>query len=198
MKKNIFIALLSLFLWGCAIQDNLKLSELAKKDRLDRKQNNPETFKNDIERIAEVKAILENDVLKTSNDYFNAAIVLQHSDKPEDYKIANKLATKAVELNPGNKEAKLLIAQSMDRYLLSINRPQIYGTQRLTLGDLEYLCPIDTLSISDKQRKQLGVSTLKEKLNYFNEIHKKRITIFLHTYPQTRFIESTILKKELT
>ena len=43
-----------------------------------------------------------------------------------------------MEIDANNRIAKMLIAQSMDRYLLSINKPQIYGTQRRKIGELEY------------------------------------------------------------
>lgn len=175
MKKfNIFFLLFCLLISSCGVQDNVRLVELAENDQLDRKQNNPKLSKNDSDRLKEVKEIIQSNDLKTSNDYFNAAIILQHGNGPQDYKTANELAIKAVNLDSQNQSAKVLIAQSMDRYLLSINKPQIYGTQRKLLGKLEYLQKIDTLQISDTKRKELGLKTLQENLDYFNKMHQKK------------------------
>ncbi len=171
--KNVIILPLLLFI-ACATQDNARLVELAKNDQSDRKVYNSEIDKNDAERLREVNEIIQNGGLITSNDFFNAAIILQHGSKPSDYKKANELAKKSVEIDANNRIAKILIAQSMDRYLLSINKPQIFGTQRREIGELEYLQDIDTLKISDEERKKLGIQTLKENLDYFNKIHHKK------------------------
>ena len=184
MNKNLIIILLSsIFVYSCSVQDNSRLTALAKNDQLDRKNNNTEISKNDRERLKEVKEIISKDALKTSNDYYNAAIILQHGDEPQDYKTANLLAQKAVELNPDNENAKILTAQSIDRYLLSVNKPQIYGSQRIILGNLEYLQTIDTLIVSDRERKELGIRSLQEGLNYFNKMHQRNETNILAYVP---------------
>lgn len=189
MKKYNLIFLLSvLLIISCKVSDNSRLAELAKSDQLDRKRNTPEISKNDRARLKEVKTIISEDTLITSNDYFNAAIVLQHGDEPQDYKTANDLAKKAVEIDEGNQKAKILVAQSMDRYLLSINKPQIYGTQRKLLGELEYMQPIDTLQISDFERKQLGLRTIRETLDFFNKMHQKNESNILNYVPNDSLI----------
>lgn len=189
MKSLKNVILLSLFLFiACATQDNTKLVELAKNDQSDRKKYNPEIDKNDSERLREVNKIIQNGGLSTSNDFFNAGIILQHGNKPSNYKKANELAKKAVEIDANNRIAKILIAQSMDRYLLSINKPQIYGTQRKEIGELEYLEDIDTLKISDEERKKLGIQTLKENLDYFNKMHHKKESNILKYIPSDSLI----------
>lgn len=166
--------MLFLLFSGCqATKDHPGLAALARADQADRVARRPETSANDIGRKKEVYQILAKEELSTSNDYFNAAIVLQHGEEPEDYQQANALAKKAVELNPENTEAKVLIAQSQDRYLVHTNQPQWYGTQRIELGEMEYLYPVDTTAITEQQRAALGVRTLKEWLPYFNEMHGK-------------------------
>lgn len=179
MKRNkvlqlLLLAVMSIYT-GCGVRDNTALMELAQSDQRDRRENNPNTDKNDVDRLKEVKKIIKAKSLGTSNDYFNAAIVLQHGQGSEDFMIANELAKKAVQLDSSNREAKILIAQSMDRYLRSINQPQIYGTQRRTLGlsELQYLQPIDTAQVSDTERKELGIRTIQESLNYFNKMHHR-------------------------
>ncbi|WP_170110255.1 energy transducer TonB [Flavilitoribacter nigricans] len=161
----------------CTIQkDHLQLQSLAESDQKDRIENNPRTSVNDVQRLKEVYHLLDSLELRTANDHFHAAIVLQHGEKPEDFLKANELAQKAVALDPDMADAKTLIAQSMDRYLVNTNRPQHYGTQRTTLGDLDYLHPIDTTAVTDAERRALGVSTLEEKLQYFNKMHRRQET----------------------
>ncbi|MTI31384.1 energy transducer TonB [Xanthovirga aplysinae] len=174
---HLIIPALILYLIGCQPpKDHPRLTELVIQDQKDRKELSPKLTKNDIARRQEVKQILEKEKLKTSNDYFNAGIVLQHGENPEDYQEAHQLAKVAVNIDPENKEAKILIAQSKDRYLRSTNKPQWYGTQRISLGDKDYLQPMDTSRVTERERKELGLKTLKELLNYFNKIHQRSET----------------------
>lgn len=196
MKSIKITIVLTLFMFiACAVQDNARLVELAKNDQSDRKEYNAEIEKNDAERLHEVNKIIQNGELRTSNDFFNAAIVLQHGSQPSDYKKANELAKKAVEIDANNRNAKILIAQSMDRYLLSINKPQIYGTQRKGIGELEYLRDIDTTQISDEERIKLGVQTLKENLDYFNKMHHKKESNILNYTPSDSLIRAYFPEK---
>ncbi|MDW7693037.1 energy transducer TonB [Flammeovirgaceae bacterium SG7u.111] len=186
MKYKIYIIVipvLILTIGSCLAQDNQRLMYLAEQDQSDRKQNNLEVSKNDRTRLNEVKSIFILGGVNTSKDFFNAALIFQHGDNPEDYKKANDLAQKAVELDPENKDARFMIAQSMDRYLLSINKPQIYGTQRRVFGELQYLQSIDTSAVTDDERKELGAYTLNELLRFFNEMHKKSETNILQYVP---------------
>lgn len=154
-------------------KDHERLAQLASDDQNDRKENSANTSVNDYSRTAEVYRILSQEEPKTSNDFYNAAIVLQHGGKSEDFRQANLLAKKAMELNPNNSDAKALVAMSQDRYLESNNTPQWYGTQFIELGDKEYLHPIDTTIITEQDRKDLGVQSLSQLLAYLNKQHQK-------------------------
>jgi len=60
-------------------------------------------------------------------DWSNAAMLLQHGDGPEDYLLAHLLALRA-----GQEDApfgRFLSAAAFDRYLRSIGRAQVFGTQ---------------------------------------------------------------------
>lgn len=175
MIRFYYIRLLILILLaGCkSTQDNMHLTQMATDDQQDRIQNNPRESANDEQRLLAVKELVEKDALKTARDYFNAAIILQHGHTPEDYLLANTLAKKAVQKNKNIPEAKLLIAQSQDRYLRRLGKPQWYGTQRITYQGKEYLQAIDTTKVSDKERLAMGVRTLKQKLDYYNKMHGK-------------------------
>lgn len=171
-----YLAVSTVFLLVTACQvakDHQRLAQLAFDDQKDRKQNSANTSVNDYSRTEEVYQILSLEKLKTSNDFYNAALVLQHGGKSEDFRQANLLAKKAVELNPNNADAKALVAMSQDRYLESKNQPQWYGTQLIELGDKEYLHPIDTTIITEQDRKDLGVQSLSQLRAYLNKQHQK-------------------------
>lgn len=92
-------------------------------------------------------------------DNYHAAMVLQHSDKTEHYKLANELCSKAMEL--GEEKAKWLYAATLDRYLLSSgNKFQKYGTQyQKNDHGLWELYPIDPMT-TDEIRVQYDVPSL--------------------------------------
>ena len=190
MEKIVSGLLLLLVLIGCTPKENARLTELAAADQLDRKQDNPMISKNDVDRLTEVREIVESDKLYTSQDYYNAALIYQHGNSSEDFQTANELAQKAVEIDPENQEANVMIAQSMDRYLLSIGKPQVYGTQRTLLGTLEYLRPIDTLAVTDAERKALGVHSIQKLLDYFNRKHQKNKTNLLDYVPSDSLLKA--------
>ena len=156
--------------------DNAELQDLAEADQMDRRTHHKNISVNDRSRLSRVKEIIAADSLKTSNDYFNAAIILQHSENLNDFPIATELARKSVKMNSDNPDAKRLIAQSTDRYLTNQNKPQIYGTQRHTFGEMEYLFPIDLDAATDEERNELEVRTIPELLALFNKKHGKQLT----------------------
>ena len=65
--------------------------------------------------------------VRTGTDYYHAALIFQHGQNPDDYLLAHVLAMDAVAM--GSKEARWLSAATLDRYLLSIWQPQVFGTQ---------------------------------------------------------------------
>lgn len=169
------IVLFALLLCSCrVVRNNKQLSDLARTDQEDRINNNPKVSGNDLKRQAAVKRLIKMDSLRTALDYSNAAIVLQHGETSEDFFLANELAKKSIVLNPKNKEVKTLIAQSWDRYLRNSGKPQWYGTQRFKFRGKEYLQTIDTTKVTEQQRKEYGVSTLAQQLDYFNTLYKRQ------------------------
>lgn len=111
--------------------------------------------------------------MRTANDYKNAAMVFQHGKDSIDYGMALRLIKKAIEMDTTMN--KWLFAAATDRYLLSINEPQIYGTQYQKMGDEPWkLGEIDTTVISDVERIKYGVETLseqREKVKKMNSDH---------------------------
>ncbi|HEX5084389.1 MAG TPA: hypothetical protein VFY40_20285 [Blastocatellia bacterium] len=85
-----------------------------------------------MQKFSSVSGILcVQNKLQTGNDYFRAALILQHSLAPEDYLLAHELCVVALSKgkpNAGALDARGLAAASDDRFLKSIGRPQRFGT----------------------------------------------------------------------
>jgi hypothetical protein len=113
-------------------------------------------------RLLRVKEIIAAGGLKTAMDYFIAAMIHQHGSTPDDFLAARPLALRAVELDPTNTRAKWLVAAAQDRYLLSIGKPQIYGTQFKKIEGVWHLEPIDETAVTDEERAKWNVPTLAE------------------------------------
>src|SRR2546421_6408254 len=92
---------------------------------------------NDAVRRKRAHELLDQGVLQTGADFFDAAVIFQHGNKPDDYLLAHVLAMVAVA--KGNLGARAISAATLDRYLQSIDEPQVFGTQYLTPGYVEYL-----------------------------------------------------------
>lgn len=84
----------------------------------------------DVGRLKQVKALLEKGSIVTAHDFRYAAILFQHGQQPDDYLMAHVLAIRAVGL--GDLSSQNLAALTLDRYLQSIGRGQIFGSQYLT------------------------------------------------------------------
>jgi hypothetical protein len=78
-------------------------------------------------REAKVKALLAAGELRTGDDFKEAAFIFQHGNNPDDCLFAHVLAMEAV--IKGSDSAKWMEAATLDRYLQSIGRPQVFGTQ---------------------------------------------------------------------
>lgn len=146
---------------------NIELTRIYKEDQEDRQnwkewgKSIPleEVQKRDDKRLNDVLEMIEANELNEGIDYYHAAMVLQHSDKTEHYKLANELCSKAMEL--GEEKAKWLYAATLDRYLLSSgNKFQKYGTQyKKNDHGLWELYPIDPMT-TDEIRVQYDVPSL--------------------------------------
>jgi hypothetical protein len=77
-------------------------------------------------RIDAVSEIIKKEQLQSPDDYYHAAIIFQHGSRPEDYLMAHVLASVAG--FKGHRRGAWLTAASLDQFLLSLGRPQIFGT----------------------------------------------------------------------
>lgn len=121
----------------------------------------------DKKRKTLVLQYLQENKLISGKDFHHAALILQHGDSPEDYEKALDSAAKAIKL--GDETAKWLYAATFDRWLLSINKPQRFGTQFKENENGEYvLAPYDP-STTDEERKEYNVPPISQAVQKFKE-----------------------------
>ena len=158
------------------------LRELAKEDQ--EYQRGRKVARTNEDRIKIVLAQIGQGAVKTPEDQANAAIVLQHTGmmfcagqltgkSPDNYLLAHHLAKSAYEA--GYKEARFLVAQTLDRYLSMTEGYQKYGTNRLNNPETgaEEWVPIDRQT-PDSEREKYGVPPLAELLKKFPERAPKK------------------------
>jgi hypothetical protein len=121
-------------------------------------------YERDRRRIERVKEIISDGQLVMPDDYFHAALILQHGKDSTEYKLAQQLAGKAVQLDPEQDGAAWLSAAAEDRYLWSISKPQVWGTQfTKPAEDAPWTqAPFDTTVKNDEERALRGVPPLEE------------------------------------
>ncbi|MGH1386351.1 tetratricopeptide repeat protein [Kordia sp.] len=211
MKKTI-ILLLIIVLYACKEKttepskeeqkavisvDNKELKEIYKQDQADRKTAEIDwkvVSKNDSLRRVRIHELLGAKKVNTSLDYHNAAMVFQHGRDSLDYGMAVKLMRTSVELD--STADKWLLAAATDRYLLSKNEPQIYGTQyERQQGEPWKLSKIDTTKITDAQRLEYGVQTLAQQRERVKKMNSKKILELLESGKSVQEI-ITFIKKE--
>jgi len=121
-------------------------------------------YESDEDRLNTVYKLIDNNQLKSANDYYHAAMILQHGKQPENYRLAHELSKKAISIRSNHQNARWLSCAAEDRYLWSINKSQIWGTQR-KVGDNGWtLEPFDTTRKNDTERAECGVPPLKQLL----------------------------------
>jgi hypothetical protein len=131
----------------------------------------------DLERRSQVHRLLESGSLKTAEDFHDAAFIYQHGQSPDDYLLSHVLGTVAVA--KGDATSLWISAASLDRYLQSINRPQIFGTQYHSSNNSPTTQdPYDTNLVPDKLRAALCVPSLEQQQKNIGELNAGR-------YPDT-------------
>ena len=188
LKKHRILTL-HLLLIACAFLtsteargQNRLLRELAKEDQDSRKGK--EIARTDDERVKLVLALIGQGAVLSPEDKFNAALILEHTgltfcDKrltgrsPDNYLLAHHLFKSAFE--SGYKEARSLVAASIDRYLTFTEGYQKYGTSRLNNQETgkEELVPVDRKT-PDSERAKYGVPPLAELLKQYPEQAPKK------------------------
>ena len=141
--------------------NNAELQRLRDADQADREQpiDQAKMKRMDTEdpkRRARVLELLAADVPATGRDLHNAATVMQHGGRPNDYRLAHELSVAAFAL--GDTASRWLISRSYDRMLLHFGHRQRLATQFRGIK----LLPIDTVATNDRVRELLGGRKLSD------------------------------------
>jgi hypothetical protein len=120
----------------------------------------------DQERRDAVQRLVADGRLQTGEDYYQAAWIMNHGDKPDDAWQAHKLALKAAEL--GHRPARWLSAASYDRWCMYQGRPQKYGTQYVSDGQRQRLWDV-LPETTDEERATWDVPPLADQLRKAEE-----------------------------
>lgn len=145
-----------------------QLKEADQKDRVDW-YNKTEEEKdlvtlNDLKRRTRIGEIFGEGCFYTAKDYINAALIFQHGDSPDHYYQAFIWSNKSAQL--GNTTATNLAALAIDRYLLNINKKQLFGSQAYKFPNSECFCmPSVESSFPDSFRQEFAGFTLNDKIN---------------------------------
>jgi len=124
----------------------------------------PKIAPRDAERRRLVKEIMSRGEVRAAEDFFNAALIFQHGETPDDFRLAYALVTIASAMTPDRIGPKAAACSAWDRLLVSLGRPQWYGTQFIPSkvpGKFE-LAPVDETAVTDEERKSRGVPILQE------------------------------------
>lgn len=113
-------------------------------------------YQNDDQRREATRKLLVAGRLQSGKDFEEAAVVFQHSRQADDYLLAHTLSLIAISM--GDKDAIWIASASLDRYLMAIGQPQIYGTQYMTpAGKPATQEPYNRSLISDALRTRLQI-----------------------------------------
>ena len=146
-----------------ATKDHAELEALRTADQADREPPMDQAkqqlmMKNDPARRARVLDMVGTGALATGRDFHNAALVLQHGNTVDDFRLAHELSIAAVAL--GDTAAVWLLSRTYDRLLLHMGHRQRlntqYGGARMTL------LPLDTTAVNDRIRRGLGSRALAD------------------------------------
>jgi hypothetical protein len=115
-----------------AIVDNAEMREIVDADQADRQPDLADLdwaalAGRDAARRLRVRALLEQNQLRSGEDFGRAALVFQHGETDSDILLAHVLAMTAVA--EGHTHSRRLAALTLDRYLTRVGRAQVFGTQ---------------------------------------------------------------------
>jgi len=144
---------------------NKILRKLYEEDQADRKTDNIDwsvVTPRDTKRRQIVKKILISGIKLEGSNYYHAAMLFQHGNMLSEYKLAKRLANKAIKM--GHRPAKWLYAAATDRVLVNQNKLQKFGTQyHLEKSGVHKFAPFDS-KITDHERAKLDVPPLRKNL----------------------------------
>ena len=147
------------------LTDNHELHQIYQQDQSERQMENIDwevLLTKDSLRQFRVLELLDSNKVRTSKDYYHAAMIFQHGMDTIASGLAVKFMRTSLELD--SSANKWLLAAAIDRDLMRREKPQIYGTQYVKMGkDADWeLYKLDSTKITDAERKEFNVETLEE------------------------------------
>ncbi|HAM35914.1 MAG TPA: hypothetical protein DEB40_08235 [Elusimicrobia bacterium] len=155
--------------------DNLRLQELYQADQKDRQTvyESPQDMQGlkhrDAMRLALVREMISQGNVSTANDLYRASVIFLHGTEPKDFLLCHRMAAMAA--IGGHRPARWLTAASLDRFLMAVGMPQVYGTQfEHNPDDNKYQLrlPIDDASLLGWEKKFFSVPSVSERLKQLN------------------------------
>lgn len=173
----LFLACIAFGSLAVAPTENPRLTEIFKEDQAARQRMPIDWSKvtpMDNAHQKEVLVLLRAGKVRTSNDFYYAAMVMQHGATTEDYQLAFSLSRLSTTLDPSNKRALWLSAASWDRILMSKGVAQWYGTQYHSTGPGApmKLYKVDESVVSDTERAAMNVPSLRKAKDLLLQINK--------------------------
>jgi hypothetical protein len=163
-----------------SVTNNAELKYLHEQDQSDRSPALGKTedwnaiVTRDQMRRERVKALFRAGRIRTADDYYHAAMVLQHGDKPEDFLLAHEFCVAAIVEGKNDKESRWLGASAEDRLLMALDRPQRFGTQFRSDGDdpTMHLYEVDD-GLTDDFRRLMDTDSLGSARAHETELRKR-------------------------
>jgi hypothetical protein len=143
--------------------DNAELARILQEDQDDRKPG-PQGIDwkvvkpRDDARLARARELYTSGALRTGKDWFNAAVMFQHSGEANDALLAHEMSIAAVAL--GDRHAGWLVAAAEDRFLIDIGRKQRFGTQFEVGESGKYRLAETDPQVTDQLRDIIGTESL--------------------------------------
>ncbi len=160
-------------------QDNSELKRLHDEDQADRTPPKGKEIDwaivgpRDKSRLQRVKELLAQNKLQTGNDYYRAALVLQHGQEPEDFLLSHEFCVIAMAKGKNDKDTKWLAVSSEDRFLMNIGRPQRFATQFRSEGNGPIRLYQVGAGVTDEMRRIMGLHSLAEVKAHEIELNRK-------------------------
>lgn len=124
----------------------------------------------DQKRRMRIGEIFGEGCIQSANDFSAAALVYQHGNVSEHFFQTFLWAKRATEL--GDSTQKRLMSFGIDRYLVSINKKQLFASQAYSMnGGCWCLQPVEQ-SFPDNKRIEYTGRTLADSFKWINELNK--------------------------
>ena len=155
--------------------DNLKLEDLFNADQKERGQVLSTTAavaalkRSDAARRKELTEMLGRGEVNTARDLYHAGVIFLHGGEPKEFLSAHRLATMSA--LQGHRGSRWLVAAGLDRFLMSIGLPQVYGTQferNEEENRYQLRLPIDDSAVLHFEKRFFDVPSVIERLSQLN------------------------------